>query len=294
MRVHLDRKLARLGSAMPWRLLRSSVEAALGDRHLALTFHRVKPPSDGDGAPGMAIREQDLDGLVDALLATRRGSGERWLSVTFDDGYEDAAAWVDSRASRFAEVEFILFVCPEKAEVGAGFRWDLTEVAMRGGADRRQAERLQSAPRDVDAENAREDLRRLGADPGFRLASVERLRALAARPNVSLGNHTNCHFEMVELEPALAQRELDRSHAAFQRLFGPQRHFAFPFGHRFFDERHLAMVRAQGDFLVWGTRQRPFAAADRAGGALLSRFVVDGRWGVRGALGAIAGRSALA
>jgi len=293
MYFNLDQKLALVGAATPLRLLHRALSASLGRLHLALVLHRIRPPSPGDWLPGMAMSAEDLDAVVELLLEVRRPRSERWLSVTFDDGYEDAAAYVESRASRFPEVEFILFVCPEKAETQAGFRWDLAELSLREGMDRKRAAELLTAPCDIESENARQDLRRVAAHPDFRLAGVSRLRALATLPNVSLGNHSNCHFEMNKLDPAQAELELTRSLETFQRLFGEQRHFAFPFGHRYFDDHHVLRLRGQGDFVIWTTGHRPYRPEERASRELVPRMDLDGQLGVRGLAAAIAGRCAL-
>jgi peptidoglycan/xylan/chitin deacetylase (PgdA/CDA1 family) len=289
MRLDFDASLAQAGRYAPTSVLRASLRAALAGLRIALVFHRVRPPRRTHWAEGMAICEADLDATVDMLLDSRPGVPRGWLTLTFDDGYEDAAAYVASRAHRYPDVEFIFFVCPEKIEVGAGFRWDLAELLRREGASFDHANRVLEAPLDVAAENAREDLRRVAAHPDFRLARSERILALGQIPNVSLGNHTNCHFEWCRLDRAQAQRELERSVATFQRLFGEQRHLALPFGDGLFDEAHLSLVRTQNDYLVWGTGQSPYRPAERFPGAFVPRFVVDGRWGVRGTAAAIAG-----
>ena len=107
MRFHLDRKLARAGWFVPAPARRALLAASLAGADLALCLHRVRPPGARDFVPGMAIRDRDLDATIELLLASRPRAG-RWLTVTFDDGYEDAAAWVDARAARFREVDFVL------------------------------------------------------------------------------------------------------------------------------------------------------------------------------------------
>jgi peptidoglycan/xylan/chitin deacetylase (PgdA/CDA1 family) len=108
---------------------------------------------------------------------------------------------------------------------------------------------------------------------------------------VSVGNHTNCHFELSALDPERARLELERSHASFERLFGRQRHFAFAYGYGYFDESHVRRVRSLGDCVIWSTGQSTHAPVDRAAGAVLPRIVVDGPWGLRGTAAVIAGRA---
>ncbi len=290
-----DRLLARTGAFTPRRCLRSGLTLSLGNLHVGLCLHRVGRPRPSSWVPFLTIPEEELDALVELLLASRPRASGRWLTVTLDDGYEDAAAWVEARADRYPEVEFLLAVCPEKAEKQAGFRWDLVEAAIVQGTPRREAQQLFAAPCDVERENDREDLRRLAERPEFRLATVERLRTLTRRENVALANHSNTHMRFTRLDPVQARLDLDRSHCDFARLFGSQRHFAFPFGtpRLEFDESHVALLREHGDFLVWSTEARPFHPGERRLGAVLPRFPVPGAWNHRSIAAWIAGRTAL-
>jgi len=292
MSLNLDEKLAHVGNRMPANLLRALLRTSLSRRHVALMFHRVRSPGPGDINAALCIGEHDLDAAIGFLLASYPRRQDRWLTVTVDDGYADAAAYVESHARRFPTVDFILFVCPEKAERGVGFRWDLAEMYRQAGEPVRRIAEVLEAPQFPDSENSREDLRLVAADPRFRLASVERLRALAGVSNVSIGNHTNSHFELSLLRPDEARLEIERSTASFERLFGRQRQFAFPFGHGFFDEDHVRVVRGLGDSVIWGTGQSPYWPADRQSGALLPRIGIDGpSRSFRAVAAVIAGRS---
>jgi peptidoglycan/xylan/chitin deacetylase (PgdA/CDA1 family) len=291
MPLHFDRKVAWLGNRIPTRVLRAALRASLGSRHVALTLHRVRAAKPEEMNSHLSIEAEELDAAIDFLLAAHPRRPERWLTVTFDDGYEDGAAYVESRAIRFPGVDFILFVCPEKAERGAGFRWDLAEVSRQAGEPPRRLAEILYASLNGDAENAREDLHRVAAESRFRLATVNRLRALADLPNVSIGNHTNCHFKLSLLRPDQARQELERSRASFERLFGHQRHFAFPYGHGFFDQSHVRLLRELSDSVLWGTGQSPYAPSDLAAGALVPRVVMESLWGVRGIAAVIAVRS---
>jgi peptidoglycan/xylan/chitin deacetylase (PgdA/CDA1 family) len=291
MRLDFDLRANRLGMRLPAGLLRALLRVSLGTRNLALMFHRVRLTHPGDVNSALSIGEGDLDATLNFLLAAFPGRTGRWLSVTFDDGYADAVAYVESRAHRYPAIDFILFVCPEKIEQGAAFRWDLAEALRQTGEGPRRIAEVFQAPQDVDTENAREDLRRVAADPQFRLATAEGLRALSEIPNVSIGNHTNCHFELSKLPPDQARLELERSRVSFERLFGRQRHFAFPFGHGFFDDSHIRLLRAAGDSVLWGTGQSTYVPTRRAIGALLPRVGIDGPSEPRGAIAVIAARS---
>lgn len=291
MRLDFDRKVNRLGRRLPASVLRAVLRASLGERNVALMFHRVRPTDPGDMNSGLSTEAGHMDETLAFLLRTFPERTEQWLTVTFDDGYEDAVAYVESRARRFCEVDFMLFVCPEKAEHGVGFRWDLAESLRQAGEGIRRIAEVLQAPQDVEVENLREDLRRVGSDPQFRIAAVDRLRALSAHSNVSLGNHTNCHFELSLLAPEQARLELERSRSCFERLFGRQSHFAFPFGHGFFDESHVRALRSAGDSVLWGTAQSPYVPASVKRGALLTRIGIDGPSETRGAVAVVAVRS---
>lgn len=291
--LNVDALLARLGSRIPEARLRPLLRAWLRDWRVALCLHRVaEARRASDLEPQLTITPQTLDALLELLLSARPDD-ERWLSVAFDDGYADAARYVESRAERFAQVEFLFFVCPEKSERQAGFRWDLAE--RRAAAGDAAARDAMSDPFEPGAENERPDLRELGRRPEFALADPDALRALGRLPNVTLGNHTDGHQQATRLPLAQVREEYRRSHASFERLFGPQTQFAFPFGTpgEDFDERHVAALRELGDFLIWSTESRPYAASERRPGAVLPRYAVDGTWSPASIAFWIAARAAL-
>ena len=64
----------------------------------------------------------------------------------------------------------------------------------------------------------------------------------------------------------------------FARLFGPQRHFAFPFGSpkTYFSSRQVRQLRGLGAFLIWSPEARPFRLDERRPGAVLPRFTIEG------------------
>lgn len=284
----------KLGAATPAAALRAALSAALGDLHLALCLHRVGPAAPGSQQPEKTIPAPELDALVELLLRSRPRARSRWLTLTFDDGYEDAASYIASRAPRYPEVEFLFFVCPAKAEQRAGFRWDLFERQRHDGAGPEEAAATLARPFDLERENARPELRGLAEDEAYRLATTERLRALAAAPNVALGNHTNCHFAACELDEARLTEDLRRSELDFARLFGPSRHFAFPFGipNRSFTARDVAIVRAASDrAVIWSTESRPYRADERRPGGVVPRYSVLGDWPHRALAGWITGRA---
>ncbi len=257
--------------------LRTFTRSSLGDASVALCLHRVsRARRMGEWDPSLTIDPGELDTLIEFLLGTRTGS-QSWLTVAFDDGYEDAAQYILTRVDRFPTVEWLYFVCPEKTERRVGFRWDLFEQTKRAGVPV-DFETVMFGDLDVEAENRRSDLQGLCTLPDFRLADLDLCRELNRLPRVSLGNHTNGHFCHTLLTPTQAQEEYRRSLEDFARLFGPQSHLAFPFGTPLesFEARHVAALRELGSFKIWSTEQRPFSPEERKPGAVLPRYPIDG------------------
>jgi hypothetical protein len=252
------------------RLLQRGLGLALGDFELALCLHRVTDAPAPPGRERYTITPRCMDALIELLRMSRPRAVHRWITIAFDDGYQDAAEYLASRAPAHPDVSFLFFVCPEKTEKGVGYRWDVPD----GGP---------SAPGgkpNVLAENARVDLEAAGRAPARRLASVAEVRSLQQFRNVTVGDHSNSHLPATALAPAEAAEEYARSLACFERLFGPRTDFAFPFGipRASFDESHVGMLRAQGPATLWSSEPRPFRSAERGPGALLPRLTIDGRW----------------
>ena len=281
MLLSKDQVAAKGGGVVPLPVLRRWLSRSLRDAGVALCLHRVleqRRPSDWQ--PAMCIPPAALDALIELLLATRAPEAPRWLTVSFDDGYADAADYVATRARRYPAVDFLLCVCPEKLEQGAGFRWDVAEGALLRGATAAEVQALLDAPVDLRAENARGDLRAAAEHASFRLADAAQLRALARLPNVALANHTNCHLRATALSLEDLRLEYRRSDEAFTRLFGPPAHFAFPYGTPGiqFDARDVGEARAaRRGAMLWSTEPRPFEPWERRPGGVLPRFPVDGR-----------------
>lgn len=269
---------AAAGRLAPERWLRRFVASALGESQVALCLHRVSAERGPfDWLPEMTIEPAVLDALIAFLLSTRPAAPPGWLTVSFDDGYADAVAYVASRVGRFPGVEWLVFVCPEKVERQVGFRWDLVSYRRARGEAVPEPQAVVFAPFDVATENQREDLAALGRVRGYRLADVAALRDLARLPGVVLGNHTNCHLSPGYVPRVQAEADFVRSKADFERLFGPQTHFAFPFGgFTDFDDRHVSVLQGLGNPILWSTQARPYEARERAPGAVLPRYAVDG------------------
>jgi len=266
--VKLSEQILRVLSAADGRTLSKWLRRGLGGRRIALCFHRVadrRRPR--ELIPKASMPAGEIDRLIELLLQACK------LTVSFDDGYRDSAEYVLSRAPRFADVEWLYFVCPEKTERRAGFRWDLAETRPE-----LSAESVMFGPVDLAGENSRAELLRLAAEPAFELASLDTCRQIQRLPNAALGNHTNLHHRPTLLTAEQFAAECAASTRDFERLFGPSRHFAFPFGVPGvdFSGDHVAALRRLGDFLLWSTEPRPFHARERRAGAVLPRFAVDG------------------
>lgn len=259
------------------RALAAAFRRALGRRRIALCFHRVADPRrEGELLPKLTMAAPQIDALIEFMVhaAARR---DRWLTVSFDDGYGDSAAYLLERAPRWPDVEWLYFVCPQKTERQVGFRWDLAEV-LRRERPSLDDDSIIFAPIDPRAENLRQDLQRLAARPEFALADLQECLRIQRLPNAALGNHTNAHHRAVLLTPGQFGADLAASMGDFARLFGPPRHFAFPFGvpEEDFRADHVAAVRAHGPVEIWSTEARPYHPRERESFAVLPRFAVDG------------------
>ena len=287
-RMSPDALAAMTGRLLPAPALRVLLGGALRELGVSLCLHRIAPrPRPTDWQQGLSIPAHELDALIEVLLEAKPAR----LSVTFDDGYREVARWLASRAPKFPSVDFTFFVCPEKAEQRAGFRWDLVEESIKRGADRRQE--LLGAPVDLLGENWRGELRALVEHPDYELATVDELRSLTKFPNVLLGNHTSLHLSAASWPDMVVKADFERSTQAFTRLFGAPAQFAFPFGtpRHHFGRRHVDWLRALGDFSIWTTEPRPYRVEELRPGGVLPRFPIDGRLSASELAGWIAARS---
>lgn len=293
MNAALRRVVVKAGALIPTSALKQQLRTALEGRSVALCLHRVRALGSQEevALPEMSAKPEDLDALIETLLEAC--GGRRGLTVSFDDGYRDSAEYLRTRARRYPEVEWLFFVCPQKVAMRAGFRWDAVEATWRAGDDL-DLQRELDAPFDLEAENAREDLLAVGADDRYALVDVAECRALASLPNVSLGNHTNLHLRATRVPKPLLEAEYRASAQTFEALFGLAGHFAFPYGTPSidFDEGAVRLAReAALGATLWSTDARGFSDAERARGAVLPRFPIDGTWSWRASALRIAHRA---
>lgn len=283
-----DELAALAGRWLPGPALKVLLASALHGLGVSLCMHRIAArPRSSDWQGGLSIPAPELDELIELLREAKPAR----LSVTFDDGYREVASYLRTRAPRFPDVDFTFFVCPEKAEQRAGFRWDLVEEARKAGVDRKLE--LLKAPADVLLENSRPDLRALQQLEDYALCTVDELKELTEFPNVRLGNHTSLHLSAASSPDEVVRADFERSTAVFTRLFGAPREFAFPYGTpgRHFQQRHVDWLRTLGDFPIWTTEARPYRLGELGRGAVLPRFPVDGRKDASELAGWIAARS---
>ncbi|MBI4818105.1 MAG: polysaccharide deacetylase family protein [Deltaproteobacteria bacterium] len=254
------------------------VERAGRDLRIALCLHRVLAVRRAtDPYPPATIEPDKLDELIGILGPNSR------LTLTFDDGYADAAEYIETRATRFPDVRWIFFVCPAKAERRLAFRWNVFELLYPYGSESARIE-LEHSGLDRRIENARLDLARAGARREFRLASVEECRQLARHENVRLGNHTDHHFPLARLSFEDAEAEIRESTSRFERLFGRCEHFAFPYGvpGRSFGPEHVAAIERIGPRIsIWSTVARPMSHSALRERRVQPRFPIDGQWSAK-------------
>ena len=274
------------GRALPTSVVRKLFVRATGGMGVGLCLHRVGKPREGvDPRLDITIPSETLDEFLETFCQPDPDGGPApVVTLAFDDGYADAVEYVASRAKRYPHVEWLVFVCPEKLEKRAGFRWDLYETLQNDGvATGPVHELILGGAADVSAENDQEELKRLTRRPEFALATVERCRALLELPNVKLGNHTNSHLRLSALPLAAAARDLAESTADFEALFGKCEQFAFPFGvpgvH--WTEEHAEVLRRSGVVQMWSTEERPYELQERAPGQVLPRLVFPGRYSAK-------------
>src|SRR5438105_9337515 len=102
--------LRTLASAHP-DTLAGLLRRALGGRRVALCFHRVADQRRrGELVPKLTMAAGEIDALIRFLVDAARRD-DAWLTVSFDDGYRDGAAYLLDRAPRFPQVEWLYFVC---------------------------------------------------------------------------------------------------------------------------------------------------------------------------------------
>ncbi|MEM1332018.1 MAG: hypothetical protein AAGG08_01050 [Actinomycetota bacterium] len=284
----VERVLRATGALLPAVALRGLVRLLVGERRLALCFHRVRGAGVRLGVEHLPEFTHDA-GDVDEIIDLFGGCRHRPV-MGFDDGYLDAVAYVRARAARHTEVEWMLAVCPDKTIGRRGFTWDDWVVDDRDGVDRGS-----------DFIDWWEDAVRRGADAargsiggadrdGYRLATIEECRELARLDNVTLADHTDRHLPAAWLGDDDLLAEYVTSREAFERAFGPTGHVVLPFGAApWVEDHHVAIARGSGDRTVWtvgrgaagaaGVIDRvPMASTDLPPRARVLEIALRARW----------------
>ena len=277
--------LTRGAQHIPWRLLRKLVAQTTGGMRVAFCLHRVrKTRRPNELLPSLSVTEAVLDEFIEQMRAARSPAEDpRWLTMAFDDGYRDAARYVASRANRYPDVEWLLFVCPHKVKERQGFRWDAYEKRSQEGTALPEYDAyVHELDTDYERELKRRDLRDVAGEDCYALATRQELLQAASFKNVNLGNHSNTHMiDSLPLDQAL--RDLEESTRLFEEMFGPCRQFAFPFGvpGQHFRKPHVEYLRNLRPVVMWTTEQKPYFPEQRRPGALLPRIVFDGEWSAK-------------
>ncbi len=281
----------RAAPLLPRWALRRCLQVVSRHDDVALCLHRVGGIGAVPALPSpTTIPASVLDDLIDLASGVR--TGRRWLTLSFDDGYVDAVTYVGTRGPRHPEIDWRLFVCPDKAARRVGFRWD-------AGMD--PASPLPATLVALSAEHRRQSLAAAGVDPTAALADPEELASVAALVPGVLGNHTDHHLPLAKLVPAVADAELRGSLRHFEELFGSCRSFAVPFGspgHHWSPE-HATQLFDAGVQEVWSVQSRTSPRRDAGGNlgtqerTVRPRFPIDGRDDARTILTIVVARAAL-
>lgn len=238
-----------------------------------LTFHRVRPATAEAFAPNAHLEVTpaflkevvdwaarhgiDIVSLDEAIRRLRKG-GDRFLVLTFDDGFRDNLE-IALPILRAAEAPFAVYVATGFTERSANPWWmTLEEVVRRADAvahpDRsgrtlpaastaeknKAAEELAAWLRSVSETEQRAAAdwlaERHGVDVGGLVDAAfmtwDELRELAAEPLATIGAHTHNHVALAKLGRDEARAEVLRSADLLETHLGARpRHFAYPYGY---------------------------------------------------------------
>jgi peptidoglycan/xylan/chitin deacetylase (PgdA/CDA1 family) len=249
----------------------------LGGAGVILTMHHVRPASAEPFQPNrlLEITPEFLASTIDQLrglgfvfvsmdevherLTGGGPAGERFVSVTFDDGYRNVAEHAFPILKREG-VPFIVYVASDFAEGRGLLWWQVLEEVVRRSDRMRLAvgDRLIDCPARTtdeklaafhetywairvlaDNHDIRETLDTLAFTVGIDPAGVgvdecmtwAELADLARDPLVSIGGHTVSHPVLKKEDMVTARREIVGSLDAIEQHLGARpRHFAYPIG----------------------------------------------------------------
>lgn len=269
-RVVTDRGIGLAATLLPAPAVRRIVAWATRGFDVAVCLHRVLPSDLAHVTmPGLTNTEEEIDRLLECFSSVP----ER-ITMTFDDGYDDAREFIARRAPIHPDIRWIFMICPEKTVERRSFPWDDWTV---DGHDERGGDFLGSWEERTrnQRDSARGVATRADLEP-YRLATADQCRDLAALANVELGNHTNHHYAMAWLTPAEVDREILDSDALFVEEFGTCEHFAFPFGAppRVYEE-HVERATELLPSTIWTIENRAVRSDDVAELRVRPRFAWD-------------------
>jgi len=228
-------------------------------------FHAVLPPGvEARGLdPAYAIT---IDQLAEALdyfvgraftpiglpqLLAGLDPGRNYVMFTFDDGYANNLAAIDMLER--AGVPSMLSVNLDILRSGESFWWDvLYRELHRRGVPVTEIARERQRLMDVEPASIRAELvSRFGesalrpCDEHDRPLTIDELRALAARPAISLANHTSDHRSLVGGDRAAIMASLRDTQRDLAELSGTTPlAVTYPYGQ--YDESAIDSCRALG------------------------------------------------
>ena len=267
-----------MGRKTTWDLLyRSGLSAAIGRRYAGIgsifAFHRVVPEVAAHLNGELYVSVQFLADWLDALYKAgvdvismsdaveciedpdRHSSGQRFVVITFDDGYADNLVHALPVLEQY-EAPFTVYVTTALVE-GSGYLWWLgLEHLLRMN----EAVEVPPMERRFTAASIEEKARAIAqverwvwADLGTRASmlgdvfkrygvslsavtreaglSREQLRELGGHPLATIGGHTAGHPDLTSLSQSAAYREMSDNKTFLEKLCGcPVDHFAYPHG----------------------------------------------------------------
>lgn len=247
-----------------------------------------------------------IDEAVDRI-ASRTG-GERFATVTLDDGYRDNLLEALPIFEKH-EVPFSVYIAPGLIEGTAELWWDLVEAvvtkrdhltlntpkgrvyidcstkAKKAYANCQISEYLTC---DIGEEEQVEAVRDLAGSAGLDYAGLrqnllmtwDEIRTIAGHPLCTIGAHTVHHYNLKRLPVDKALKEMSDSALILELELGEApKHFAYPYGFQAaVGEREAEIAKAAGFTCALTTRHGMIHPAHAEHMHTLPRMSVNGRY----------------